>query len=108
MCVNTDKIDVECKQKVIKVTAYFDLIAAQKYMYMECTRCIILYCVCIKKGVLFRELFVWSKRFSPDVDDNTEQNFDKSLLEMGVANGAILSCDDFLQDYNVKIIVEHS
>ena len=43
-----------------------------------------------------------------DKEDNTEQNLEKSLKEMGVTDGSILSCDDFHQDYNVKIIVEHS
>jgi hypothetical protein len=43
-----------------------------------------------------------------DADDDTQQNLDKALKEMGVANGSILSCDDFLQDYNVKIMIEHS
>ena len=32
---------------------------------------------------------------------------EKTLKELGVADGSILSCDDFLQDYDVKVIVYH-
>merc|ERR1712241_1200795 len=32
----------------------------------------------------------------------------KTLKDMGLADGSILSCDDFLQDYNVKVILYHS
>merc|ERR1712066_844020 len=32
----------------------------------------------------------------------------KTLKEMGLADGSILSCDDFLQDFSVKIILYHS
>ena len=30
---------------------------------------------------------------------------DKPLNEFGLTDGSILSCDDFLQDYNVKIFL---
>lgn len=30
---------------------------------------------------------------------------EKTLKEFGLADGSILSCDDFLQDYNVKIFL---
>jgi hypothetical protein len=33
---------------------------------------------------------------------------EKTLKDLGVADGSILSCDDFLQDYDVKVIVYHS
>lgn len=33
---------------------------------------------------------------------------EKTLKDMGVADGSILSCDDFLQDYDVKVIIYHS
>ena len=32
---------------------------------------------------------------------------EKTLKDLGVADGSILSCDDFLQDYDVKVIVYH-
>merc|ERR1719483_2053790 len=33
---------------------------------------------------------------------------EKTLKDLGVADGSILSCDDFLQDYDVKVIIYHS
>ena len=38
-------------------------------------------------------------------EDETSTNNDKVLKDLGIADGTILSCDDFLQDYNIKIIV---
>merc|ERR1719325_355486 len=38
-----------------------------------------------------------------------EESFGKKTLkDMELADGSILSCDDFLQDYNVKVILYHS
>jgi len=32
----------------------------------------------------------------------------KTLKDMGLADGSILSCDDFLQDFNIRVILYHS
>ncbi|XP_014248402.1 SUMO-activating enzyme subunit 2 [Cimex lectularius] len=39
--------------------------------------------------------------------EETEQNNEKTLKEMGVADGAILDVDDFLQTYSLKLILTH-
>ena len=36
-------------------------------------------------------------------DDDTLK--DKLLKDFGLSDGSILSCDDFLQDYNVKVLL---
>ena len=36
-------------------------------------------------------------------DDDTLK--DKLLKDFGLSDGSILSCDDFLQDYNVKVFL---
>merc|ERR1719325_453190 len=42
-------------------------------------------------------------------EEETEKSVgEKTLKDMGLADGSILSCDDFLQDYNVKVILYHS
>ena len=45
---------------------------------------------------------------SSEEDSDTSANNDKTLKEMGLADGGILSCDDFLQDYNIKIVLYHT
>lgn len=35
------------------------------------------------------------------------ENNDKFLSELHVGNGSILKCDDFLQSYELKIIIAH-
>ena len=45
---------------------------------------------------------------SSEEGEDTSANNDKTLKEMGLADGSILSCDDFLQDYNVKVIIYHT
>ena len=37
-----------------------------------------------------------------DIDPATK---DKLLKDFGLTDGSILSCDDFLQDYNVKVFL---
>jgi len=42
-------------------------------------------------------------------EEPMEESFGKKTLkDMELADGSILSCDDFLQDYNVKVILYHS
>ena len=38
-------------------------------------------------------------------EDETAMNNDKYLKDLNIADGTILSCDDFLQDYNIKIVI---
>ena len=45
---------------------------------------------------------------SSEEDSDTSCNNDKTLKELGLADGSILSCDDFLQDYNIKIVLYHN
>ncbi|XP_031777196.1 SUMO-activating enzyme subunit 2 [Nasonia vitripennis] len=40
-------------------------------------------------------------------EGETEQNDDKVLEEVGIVDGAILSVDDFLQNYSLKVTVVH-
>ena len=40
-------------------------------------------------------------------EGETDDNNDKTLESLSVADGAILACDDFLQDYNVKLFLFH-
>ena len=42
---------------------------------------------------------------SEDDDESDSATKDKPLKEFGLSDGSILSCDDFLQDYNVKIFL---
>ena len=44
---------------------------------------------------------------SSEEDSDTHQNHDKTLKEMGLKDGTILACDDFLQDYSLKVILYH-
>ena len=44
---------------------------------------------------------------SSEEGDDEKVNNEKVLKDMGIADGTILSCDDFLQDYNIKIIIYH-
>ncbi|XP_040582050.1 SUMO-activating enzyme subunit 2 [Lepeophtheirus salmonis] len=37
-----------------------------------------------------------------------ECNNDKTLNELGVLDGTIISCDDFMQEYNLKLVLYHS
>ena len=41
-------------------------------------------------------------------EGETTANNEKTLKEMGLADGSILVCDDFLQDFQIKVIVYHS
>lgn len=43
---------------------------------------------------------------SSDEDDDT-LNADKPLKEVGITEGVILHADDFLQEYNVTIVIKH-
>jgi len=36
-------------------------------------------------------------------EGETEDNNDKTLKELGLIDGSILSCDDFLQNYNIRV-----
>lgn len=45
---------------------------------------------------------------SSEEDNDTGSNDEKTLKDLGLADGGILSCDDFLQDYNIKIILYHT
>lgn len=38
-------------------------------------------------------------------EDDFSVDTEKTLKDVGLSDGSILSCDDFLQDYNVKIII---
>jgi len=38
-------------------------------------------------------------------EDETSTNNEKVLKDLGIADGTILSCDDFLQDYNIRIFI---
>lgn len=40
-------------------------------------------------------------------EGETEENNDKHLSEFGVQHNTILKCDDFLQNYNLNIIIVH-
>merc|ERR1719415_425967 len=42
---------------------------------------------------------------SEDDGDSDSSTKDKLLKDFGLTDGSILSCDDFLQDYNVKIFL---
>jgi len=42
---------------------------------------------------------------SEDDGDNDSSTKDKLLKDFGLTDGSILSCDDFLQDYNVKVFL---
>ena len=42
---------------------------------------------------------------SEDDADNDSSTKDKLLKDFGLTDGSILSCDDFLQDYNVKVFL---
>ena len=42
---------------------------------------------------------------SEDDGENDSTAQDKPLKEFGLCDGSILSCDDFLQDYNVKVFL---
>ena len=42
---------------------------------------------------------------SEDDGENDSTAKDKPLKEFGLCDGSILSCDDFLQDYNVKVFL---
>ena len=42
---------------------------------------------------------------SEDDSDNDSSMKDKLLKDFGLTDGSILSCDDFLQDYNVKVFL---
>ena len=44
---------------------------------------------------------------SEDDGDNDDALKDKLLKDFGLGDGSILSCDDFLQDYNVKVFLYH-
>lgn len=48
----------------------------------------------------------WSFIISADFFFISENN-DKFLSELHVGNGSILKCDDFLQSYELKIIIAH-
>jgi len=41
-------------------------------------------------------------------EGETECNNDKFLKDFGLMDGAVMSCDDFLQDYNIKVILYHA
>ena len=41
-------------------------------------------------------------------EGETTANNEKTLKDMGLADGTILVCDDFLQDFQVRVIVYHS
>ena len=45
---------------------------------------------------------------SSDPEDETSKNGEKSLKDMGLADGSILACDDFLQCFKFKVILYHS
>ena len=42
---------------------------------------------------------------SEDDGENDPTSKERPLKEFGLSDGSILSCDDFLQDYNVKIFL---
>ncbi|XP_048738345.2 SUMO-activating enzyme subunit 2-like isoform X2 [Ostrea edulis] len=41
-------------------------------------------------------------------EGETEENNDKFLSEFHIGNGSILKCDDFLQSYELKVIIAHA
>jgi len=41
-------------------------------------------------------------------EGETEVNNDKFLKDFGLMDGSILSCDDFLQDYKLKVFLYHA
>merc|ERR1711860_3273 len=38
-------------------------------------------------------------------EDETSTNNEKVLKDLGIADGTILSCDDFLHNYNIRIFI---
>ena len=44
---------------------------------------------------------------SEDDGEDDDVLKDKLLKDFGLSDGSILSCDDFLQDYNVKVFLYH-
>ncbi len=44
---------------------------------------------------------------SSEEETDTSANHEKPLKEFGLADGSILTCDDFLQDYSIKVILYH-
>jgi len=45
---------------------------------------------------------------SSDPEDGTDANNDKSLSALGIVDGSVLQCDDFLQNYNLKVYMWHA
>ena len=41
-------------------------------------------------------------------EGETEANNDKFLKDFGIKDGSILECDDFLQNYNLKVFIYHA
>lgn len=42
-----------------------------------------------------------------DLKTSIPENNDKHLSHFNITNGTILKCDDFLQNYNVNVIIAH-
>ena len=40
---------------------------------------------------------------SSDAEEREESLLDKVLAEVGLADGSVVSCDDFLQNYNLRV-----
>jgi len=45
---------------------------------------------------------------SSDPEDGTDANNDKSLQTLGLVDGSVITCDDFLQNYNLKVYLWHA
>jgi len=45
---------------------------------------------------------------SSDPEDGTDANNDKSLSTLGLVDGSVVTCDDFLQNYNLKVYLWHA
>lgn len=41
-------------------------------------------------------------------EGETEENLDKTLTQVGLSDGSILSCDDFLQEFSLRILLFHA
>ena len=50
----------------------------------------------------FRE-YLWVPYGFYDEQGETEENMDKPLSAFGLADGGVLGCDDFLQNYTLRV-----
>ena len=65
----------------------------------------------LKKGLNFAapdvEIAGTNRILVSSEEGETDDNNDKTLDHFNVVDGSILTCDDFLQEYNLSMIVFH-